>query len=203
MLDLGNLGAAHLDSVDLLTYTTDDGRGPRLALDFLLPYMLGIEVWDRWPGPAFALQPSQYYGLLRIAAVYYHDPLLLEYANSLGYKALGNLNLRFPNAAVYDGFVPGDANLDDTFDSSDIVQVFQQGLYEQDVDAAWRFGDWNGDWRFNSRDLIDAWRSGSYQGNSVAAAVQVPEPQSAYGCSRAAVLLMLAVSRRLRPRPVC
>ena len=52
----------------------------------------------------------------------------------------------------------GDANLDGLFDSSDLVAVFQAGLYEDDLpgNAGWATGDWNCDGEFDSSDLVVA-----------------------------------------------
>lgn len=69
----------------------------------------------------------------------------------------------------------GDANLDGTFESGDLVQVFQAGTYESTQNAGWATGDWNGDRRFASDDLIVAMQDGGYQANSVTTAT-VPEP---------------------------
>jgi hypothetical protein len=61
--------------------------------------------------------------------------------------------------------VPGDANLDGIFDSSDLILVFQAGLYEvNDAAAGWGSGDWNCDGRFSSSDLIVAFQSNGYSG---------------------------------------
>ncbi|MDG2385245.1 MAG: CotH kinase family protein [Pirellulaceae bacterium] len=60
-------------------------------------------------------------------------------------------------------FEAGDSNLDRVFDSSDLVQIFQQGKYESATElASWTDGDWNGDARFDSRDLVFAFQRGSY-----------------------------------------
>ena len=55
----------------------------------------------------------------------------------------------------------GDVNLDGRFDTRDLVQVFQTGLYEKDSSSsAWSHGDWNCDGRFDSSDLVTAMQSG-------------------------------------------
>ena len=58
----------------------------------------------------------------------------------------------------------GDANLDRLFNSSDLVLVFQAGLYEDEKEnnATWATGDWNCDGDFDSGDLVAAFQSGSY-----------------------------------------
>ena len=52
--------------------------------------------------------------------------------------------------------VPGDANLDGRFNSSDLVQTLQAGGYEDNIDgnATWATGDWNCDGDFDSTTLI-------------------------------------------------
>jgi hypothetical protein len=71
----------------------------------------------------------------------------------------------------------GDANLDRTFDSSDLVHVLQEGKYELDVDAGWAQGDWSGDSRFGSDDLVLALADGGYT-NGAPLLSSVPEPSS-------------------------
>jgi hypothetical protein len=60
--------------------------------------------------------------------------------------------------------VPGDANLDGAFNSTDLVQIFQRGEYEDTVElnSVWSEGDWNCDGEFNSRDLVLAFAAGGY-----------------------------------------
>ena len=62
------------------------------------------------------------------------------------------------------GTVFGDANLDGVFDSSDLIQVFQSGRYEDSGpdDSKWESGDWNGDGRFDSGDIVLAFKTGKY-----------------------------------------
>jgi hypothetical protein len=62
------------------------------------------------------------------------------------------------------GTVFGDANLDGIFNSTDLIQVFQAGRYEDSNPdpAAWQTGDWNGDGRCDSSDLVRAFQSGAY-----------------------------------------
>ena len=56
----------------------------------------------------------------------------------------------------------GDVNLDAVFDSSDLVLLFQTGIYEDDIvgNATWQTGDWNCDGEFTSADLVKAFRFG-------------------------------------------
>jgi hypothetical protein len=48
----------------------------------------------------------------------------------------------------------GDTNLDGSFNSSDLVAVFQRGKYEAGIadDISWSDGDWNGDGQFSTSD---------------------------------------------------
>ena len=58
----------------------------------------------------------------------------------------------------------GDANLDGRFDSSDLIQVFVAGTYEDAVsgESTWTTGDWDGDGRFTSTDLVIALQRNTY-----------------------------------------
>jgi hypothetical protein len=62
------------------------------------------------------------------------------------------------------GTSAGDANLDRTFNSADLVAVFQAGIYEDGAgqNATWSTGDWNCDGEFDSGDLVSAFQSGNY-----------------------------------------
>lgn len=59
----------------------------------------------------------------------------------------------------------GDANLDRVFNSRDLVQIFQAGLYEDTsgTRAGWAGGDWNCDGRFSTADLVAAFEEGGYR----------------------------------------
>ena len=90
----------------------------------------------------------------------------------------------------------GDANLDNEFNSSDLVVVFAAGQFELDADAGWEQGDWTGDRRFNSSDLVAAFVDGGFElgPKSVAA---VPEPHS-FAMMMFMALACLARFRRKR-----
>ena len=72
----------------------------------------------------------------------------------------------------------GDADLNGTFGSSDLVTIFSAGKYEQALDAGWDEGDWTGDQRFNSSDLVAAFSDGGYEAGPRAAVSAVPEPSA-------------------------
>jgi hypothetical protein len=75
----------------------------------------------------------------------------------------------------------GDVNLDGVFDSSDLVQLFQVGIYESGDTATWVTGDWNGDCVFDSSDFLLAFQEGCYEAGEAMAspAETVPEPAGA------------------------
>lgn len=77
----------------------------------------------------------------------------------------------------------GDSNLDGEFNSSDFVQVFGAGEYEDaaTLNSTWATGDWNGDGEFNSSDFVAAFGDGGFElGPRVAATV--PEPSGLILC---------------------
>ncbi|MCA9150304.1 MAG: lamin tail domain-containing protein, partial [Planctomycetales bacterium] len=89
----------------------------------------------------------------------------------VGNGAFAKLFANIPDDSIlpgnYLGFVldiatAGDANGDGRFDSRDLVQVFQAGLYETNETATWLTGDWNRDGMFNTRDLVSAFTVGQY-----------------------------------------
>ncbi len=62
------------------------------------------------------------------------------------------------------GTTYGDANLDRIFNSSDLLQVFQAGEYNDATDgnSTWEEGDWDGDGDFGTRDLLLAFQRGGF-----------------------------------------
>ena len=85
----------------------------------------------------------------------------------------------------------GDANLDGEFASSDLVNIFLAGEYEDDIEgnSTWAEGDWNSDADFTSSDLVLAFVEGAYEQGPRAA---VPEPPPC------AVMLGIAMLPRRR-----
>jgi len=78
-------------------------------------------------------------------------------------------------AATIDPFA-GDANQDGHFNSSDLVQVFSEGLYETGLPAVWQQGDWDGNGLFATGDMVLAFGTGMYE--ETAADAIVPEPSA-------------------------
>ena len=83
------------------------------------------------------------------------------------------------------GTTAGDANLDGVFNSSDLVQIFTLGQYEDVLagNSGWASGDWNCDGEFTTADLVSAFQRGSYSAaaNQVDANGQRPASQSMQG----------------------
>ena len=72
----------------------------------------------------------------------------------------------------------GDSNLDGEFNTTDLVQVFQNGHYEDGVErnSRWEEGDWNGDGDFDTSDLVLAFQDGGYELGPRTKSMIVPEP---------------------------
>jgi hypothetical protein len=88
--------------------------------------------------------------------------------------------------------IPGDSNLDGTFNSADLVLVFSAGKFEDQVnfDATWADGDWNGDLEFSTKDIVAAFQEGGYVAEAARAAA-VPEPSGLALALSAALLATL------------
>ncbi|MFC1759733.1 hypothetical protein ACFL2H_13365, partial [Planctomycetota bacterium] len=83
----------------------------------------------------------------------------------------------------------GDANLDGTFDSQDLILIFQAGQFEgsRSEVVGWGQGDWNFDGLFTTSDLVVAFQSdafksaaisnGSQRTNDINASLNFPTPQ--------------------------
>lgn len=69
----------------------------------------------------------------------------------------------------------GDSNFDGSFNSTDVVIVFQLGQYDDGIDgnSTWRGGDWDGSGDFDSGDFVFAMQESRYENT---AAIFVPEP---------------------------
>ena len=88
----------------------------------------------------------------------------------------------------------GDVNLDDVFDSGDLVLVFGEGKYDTGDLATWAQGDWSGDMAFDSGDLVLAFQDGGYVAG---ASPTVPEPTS-LAMFISALIGIVSVSRSRR-----
>ena len=94
----------------------------------------------------------------------------------------------------------GDSNLDGEFNSTDLVQVFAAGGYEDIVamNSTWASGDWDGSGDFDSSDLVAAFSDGGYDQGLVPAVSAVPEPST---LPIAIAALIVVFTRRVRRRP--
>ncbi|MCA9166760.1 MAG: hypothetical protein KDB23_03795 [Planctomycetales bacterium] len=72
----------------------------------------------------------------------------------------------------------GDTDLDGEFSSSDLINVFQAGEYEDGFtgNSTWSTGDWNADGEFTTSDLVVAFQDGGYEQGPREAVSPVPEP---------------------------
>lgn len=73
----------------------------------------------------------------------------------------------------------GDSNLDGEFNSTDFVELFSIGEYEDGIanNSGWKDGDWDGNQEFDSGDFVAAFSDGGYEKPPIAQAVAaVPEP---------------------------
>lgn len=85
----------------------------------------------------------------------------------------------------------GDANLDGEFASSDIIDVFVAGEYEDATEdnSGWSEGDWNGDLDCGTTDIIVAFQAGGYE-QGPRLALQIPEPHALTPVMEVVVLLL-------------
>lgn len=126
----------HLDDVDLWNYETEDGRGLRMALEFLIPYFLEEQEWPYWSGEPFKLTPYRYYRLLRRAALGYDSFRFEGFAQALNYSGSGidYFNLIYPWFAITPA--QGDFEPDGDVDLYDFAVL----------GSAWRSISGDGNW---------------------------------------------------------
>lgn len=150
-----------LDAPSLWTYQLADGRGPRLALDFMLPYYTGEQQWTYWPGEPFPISWLHNYITLRIAAVGYRDAALLDAAATAYPEGPGGtlwVNLTHPAGMVAPSRVMGDLNGDGLVNFADIdpfiAAIAGPDVYYAAYSGARRFnGDFNGDENVDFADI--------------------------------------------------
>ena len=96
----------------------------------------------------------------------YRTRPVCPYPQQAIWDGIGNPNVATSfSCGVAPTFSPGDANRDGLFNSSDLVQVFQRGEYEDGIEnnSTWESGDWNGDLEFDSSDMVMAFQTGLYE----------------------------------------
>jgi hypothetical protein len=179
-LELAALGR-HV-GFDGFQYTTQDGRGLRLALDYLIPYMTGEKIWDMFPGEVFPKELDAYYGLIVTAADFFRDPELLEIAETMPIRRYGFVNLTHPAEAVRrSGDFDGDRlhtvlDLDAlsrqvrTGDGGSLYDLNYDGSVDQQDRYVWLndlaqipLGDSDMSGRFDSGDLVNIMAFGLYE----------------------------------------
>ena len=92
---------------------------------------------------------------LALTAFAYLSRTFYDHNNNVVHRQIED---RGNTSGVFD-LLPGDANGDGEFNSSDLVDTFQAGKYERGIDATWQEGDWNRDGRFDSSDLVAAFQA--------------------------------------------
>lgn len=130
--------------VDIWNYETEDGRGLRLTVDLLVPYLLGEEEWPYFPGEAFT--PQWHVGkiIYRRAALGYWDGY---YAGVMGGIQGANYWKRQVSAYPHPAPEPADRDQSWTVDFADVVALLAQwgpceGLgCDLDGDRRITFGD--------------------------------------------------------------
>lgn len=98
----------------------------------------------------------------------------------------------------------GDANVDGTFSSGDLLAVLQAGEYEDTLrrNSVWSEGDWDGDREATSRDIVLAFQEGAYEQEPRATTTAVPEPSTQLLLLLAAACLLLVRIHTGRPQQV-
>jgi hypothetical protein len=93
--------------------------------------------------------------------------------------------------------LPGDGDGDGLFNSNDLLNVFQFGQYEDDIEdnSDWTSGDWTGDLDFNTSDLIEALQTGGYVASAQPVRA-VPEPASGAGLVLGCLVILNCERRR-------
>lgn len=91
----------------------------------------------------------------------------------------------------------GDSNLDGFFDTTDLVETFQTGEYEDDIvgNSGWADGDWNGNGDFGSEDFVVAFGDGGFEQGARTATAAVPEPNG-HLLAIVAMMIVFAIRRR-------
>ena len=93
----------------------------------------------------------------------------------------------------------GDSNLDNEFNSSDLVEIFAAGKFESGEPATWAQGDWNADGSFDSGDLVAAFADGGFEQGPVGGNNLVPEPSSIAMLLPIGIVMVRRL-RRARPK---
>jgi hypothetical protein len=177
--------------------TRDDAGTPHPEL------LTMIEVDSDIPKPdqiTAQLEPVKRDGII----VDYEATLIFGYNLGPEYNRF-SLQAKMTSSIPAPGILAGDASRDGRFNSQDLVQLFQEGRYEQGsllrppsislddtvmvagrkvsnfydynlyVTQRWSWGDFNDDLAFDSSDLVLALQTGRYEQQS-AAIHEVPEP---------------------------
>ena len=95
----------------------------------------------------------------------------------------------------------GDTNLDGVFDSSDLVDAFTHGEYNDNVsrNSTWAEGDWNGDGEFDSSDFVLAFKSDAFVRDEEEfhppPLPEVPEPSGVFALLIGSMVVFSSIKR--------
>ena len=109
---------------------------------------------------------------------------------------LGYAPIYDTNKVSFRASLIADVNLDNEFNSTDLILIFQAGEYEDGIEgnSTWFEGDWTGDGDFGTADLIAAFQTGVFETGPVDIANQAPEPNGVL------LLILLPLSCWMRRR---
>jgi hypothetical protein len=98
------------------------------------------------------------YGQLKFVEWRDHSGMVIGRSNNASIRLDESARIQ----AIY--AVLGDSDFNGTFDSSDLVKVFQAGEYEDAIvgNSSFHEGDWNGDGDFDSSDILAAFQAGAF-----------------------------------------
>jgi hypothetical protein len=90
--------------------------------------------------------------------------LFAQFGDEAARPVVGN----FDPPTALSSRLAGDVNFDGRFNSTDLIQVFRAGKYEDGIpgNAVFEEGDWNGDGDFDTHDLVLAFQEGRYETGS-------------------------------------
>lgn len=108
---------------------------------------------------------------------------------------LGYAPIYGPDKVSFRASLIADVNLDNEFNSTDLILIFQAGQYEDGIEdnSTWFEGDWTGDGDFGTADLIAAFQTGVFETGPVAAATPIPETTGLLG---PALCLLIGIARK-------
>ena len=149
-MDLAQL-TRHIPDFDGINYTTADGRGIKLATEYLMPYMTGEKIWEQFPGEIWPTEPNQYYHVMLRATHLYNSADFYKGALDTGYYLLNFTAISYPRFTIT---INGDLNGDRKVDVNDDILIMSQiGTCATDL-TYYKAADLNADGCINEFDYI-------------------------------------------------